>query len=858
MCSAEIISNLHLRKPGGSEGTMVHEQEEGHHSSRKRSNPFIQWLESESPPHSRTSSDTESQSDQESFSVALPSPPLQSNPYTTFKQEIDKFGGSWKKEEDRTQTCWTSRDNNSSSARMSPSCQKEICKKRNSDYGETFSETEARHESDTSVPQESDEPQQKKARYSHSLEIKNITEETFHPTIAEKIKLSKRERKYSQSYDESPPTRPFPGKESKKSPRQMASSHPYIRRQDTQARQPSPPKIFIQIPSLNLSESQTSDKNHNKLSESEMSSYLDSRHTSQVYPVHIQPSSEPVSSTTEPVRTVSQASMEPDSSQAPEEAREVREVRESGPTKLSNKSLEDKKTYSQVTLQPHQNQTQTFWQLREKERSGSLLTDRNYKQICRSRKFNTRYPAPEKPRQKRAVIQDMVRPLKQWLLRHRHNPYPTKAEKLQLAVGSNMTLVQVSNWFANARRRLKNVVQESRCSWSKRLRLYNQCVQGNAELLSISSDDSIWNSEDEEDDRQSDTGNTEEYDLDENGAVEVVVEHSYSRGQQAGSVTSRSDGEQEGQGKSVSSLEDPSLHISDAASPTDTSETSPASPSPSPHNISDTNKYKKNMLWRYLKDAAEAAESFSKDRTDLESSLSEQEERDTTTDILQLPPASNNITISFTNSSVVPPVISQPPRDEMGDLKVKRQLADRDSQPGCLPPQHEFSPLSLDLGLAASEEVRTLPLSQPEPVSAPQPPPTIFSPLRHCLSVMPLVTAPLATAPPGPYPYYQVPSQPTLNTWPPAFTPNPYFLHLIPDSNCSELGPGLPGSVTGAASAGSGLGWVERTELDAAVALSQLAHSAQGHCPPAPPIIVSSGGSGVAATLMKPGPPPCT
>ena len=56
---------------------------------------------------------------------------------------------------------------------------------------------------------------------------------------------------------------------------------------------------------------------------------------------------------------------------------------------------------------------------------------------------STRYPAPEKPRQKRAVIQDMVRPLKQWLLRHRHNPYPTKAEKLQLAVGSNMTLVQV-------------------------------------------------------------------------------------------------------------------------------------------------------------------------------------------------------------------------------------------------------------------------------------------------------------------------------------------------------------------------------------------------------------------------------
>ena len=58
---------------------------------------------------------------------------------------------------------------------------------------------------------------------------------------------------------------------------------------------------------------------------------------------------------------------------------------------------------------------------------------------------SSRFPLPEKPRQKRAVIQDMVRPLKKWLLRHRHNPYPTKAEKVQLALGSNMTLVQVEN-----------------------------------------------------------------------------------------------------------------------------------------------------------------------------------------------------------------------------------------------------------------------------------------------------------------------------------------------------------------------------------------------------------------------------
>ena len=72
----------------------------------------------------------------------------------------------------------------------------------------------------------------------------------------------------------------------------------------------------------------------------------------------------------------------------------------------------------------------------------------------------------------------------------------------------------------------------------------------------------------------------------------------------------------------------------------------------------------------------------------------------------------------------------------------------------------------------------------------------------------------------------------------------------------------MPGSTPGA---GPGRGWVERVELDAAVALSQLAHSAQGHCPPAPPILVTAAGpavadlapAGLAASgLLKP--PSCT
>lgn len=48
-----------------------------------------------------------------------------------------------------------------------------------------------------------------------------------------------------------------------------------------------------------------------------------------------------------------------------------------------------------------------------------------------------------KARHKRQVLQDMARPLKHWLYKHRDNPYPTKTEKVLLALGSHMTLVQV-------------------------------------------------------------------------------------------------------------------------------------------------------------------------------------------------------------------------------------------------------------------------------------------------------------------------------------------------------------------------------------------------------------------------------
>ncbi|KAL1923509.1 uncharacterized protein VTP21DRAFT_8489 [Calcarisporiella thermophila] len=43
--------------------------------------------------------------------------------------------------------------------------------------------------------------------------------------------------------------------------------------------------------------------------------------------------------------------------------------------------------------------------------------------------------------------------LRAWLDAHRSHPYPTEQEKRELAMKARLTLVQISNWFINARRR---------------------------------------------------------------------------------------------------------------------------------------------------------------------------------------------------------------------------------------------------------------------------------------------------------------------------------------------------------------------------------------------------------------------
>lgn len=83
--------------------------------------------------------------------------------------------------------------------------------------------------------------------------------------------------------------------------------------------------------------------------------------------------------------------------------------------------------------------------------------------------------------------------LKEWLVRRRDNPYPSREEKKALAIEAGLTYTQICNWFANWRRKLKGAsAEENRKTWSNLIKNYNTSAHGNVEQFSICSSDSIW------------------------------------------------------------------------------------------------------------------------------------------------------------------------------------------------------------------------------------------------------------------------------------------------------------------------------------------------------------------------------
>ncbi|XP_013066812.2 homeobox protein PKNOX1-like [Biomphalaria glabrata] len=65
-------------------------------------------------------------------------------------------------------------------------------------------------------------------------------------------------------------------------------------------------------------------------------------------------------------------------------------------------------------------------------------------------------------KQKRGILpKQATQVMKSWLFQHIVHPYPTEDEKRQIASQTNLTLLQVNNWFINARRRILQPMLEA-------------------------------------------------------------------------------------------------------------------------------------------------------------------------------------------------------------------------------------------------------------------------------------------------------------------------------------------------------------------------------------------------------------
>ncbi|CAH2067011.1 unnamed protein product, partial [Iphiclides podalirius] len=122
-----------------------------------------------------------------------------------------------------------------------------------------------------------------------------------------------------------------------------------------------------------------------------------------------------------------------------------------------------------------------------KEDSGKSLRP------VRNRRYTRRSLVAGQRPQKRLFTPEIKRYLKDWLVRRRDNPYPNREEKKFLSRETGLTYIQICNWFANWRRKLKNVNEDkNQQTWGHLIRTYNDRAQGNVEQFSICSDDSIW------------------------------------------------------------------------------------------------------------------------------------------------------------------------------------------------------------------------------------------------------------------------------------------------------------------------------------------------------------------------------
>ncbi|XP_071514348.1 uncharacterized protein [Panulirus ornatus] len=113
-------------------------------------------------------------------------------------------------------------------------------------------------------------------------------------------------------------------------------------------------------------------------------------------------------------------------------------------------------------------------------RATQRLRPRSYRQFLLTRE-----------RRSRVFLKARSYHLGRWFVTHFTHPYPSKDQKDQLAARTNMTRNQVSEWFGNMRRRIREATRGMGVCWEERVRVYNSVITGKSEPLPILPGDAI-------------------------------------------------------------------------------------------------------------------------------------------------------------------------------------------------------------------------------------------------------------------------------------------------------------------------------------------------------------------------------
>ncbi|XP_061698616.1 homeobox protein PKNOX1-like isoform X1 [Syngnathoides biaculeatus] len=106
--------------------------------------------------------------------------------------------------------------------------------------------------------------------------------------------------------------------------------------------------------------------------------------------------------------------------------------------------------YQPVTVVTHHGQVVT-----QAISPGTLRVQNNQLQLRFHQDLNLFNHDDSSTKNKRGVLpKHATNVMRSWLFQHIGHPYPTEDEKKQIATQTNLTLLQVNNWFINARRRI--------------------------------------------------------------------------------------------------------------------------------------------------------------------------------------------------------------------------------------------------------------------------------------------------------------------------------------------------------------------------------------------------------------------